>query len=78
LVFNEDKKRKIEHCLFKLFLSHALLKRMENAEVNERIGLWESIDPAIACVQGRFGYYLEAVKSARSFQVSSEHLIESF
>ena len=45
-------------------LSH-LAETLSPFQLNERIGFWESIDPAIAYVHGSVGKYLDACKKAR-------------
>jgi len=45
-------------------MSH-LAETLSIYELKERLGFWESIDPAIAYVHGRTAKYLEACKKAR-------------
>jgi hypothetical protein len=45
-------------------LSH-LAETLNPFQLNERIGFWERIDPAVAYVHGRVGDYLEACEKAR-------------
>jgi hypothetical protein len=45
-------------------LSH-LAETLSPYQLNERIGFWESIDPAVAYVHGRVSDYLEACEKAR-------------
>lgn len=45
-------------------LSH-LADYLSPYELNERIGFWESLDPAIAYFHGRMGVYLDALKQSR-------------
>jgi len=46
-------------------LSH-LAETLSPYQLNERIGFWESIDPAMAYIHGRVGEYLEACEKARA------------
>jgi hypothetical protein len=45
-------------------LSH-LAEYLSPYQLNERVGFWESIDPAISYVHGKVGAYLEACERAR-------------
>jgi len=45
-------------------LSH-LAETLGPYQLNERIGFWENIDPAVAYVHGRVSDYLEACEKAR-------------
>jgi hypothetical protein len=45
-------------------LTH-LAEHLNPYQLKQRIGFWESIDPAVAYVHGRVGDYLEAVEYAR-------------